>query len=413
MNVEQDSRPARLPHAPVKDVTRTACCIAGGGPAGVILALLLARKGVDVILLEKHADFDRDFRGDTIHPGVMEVLDQLGLADRLLRLPHSEVQTMSARANGQELPIADFRLLHTRFPFVNIMPQAEFLDFIVAEAKQYPSFHLAMNANVQELIETDGIVRGVRYQGLDGWHEVRALLTVGADGRFSRIRHLVGFEPVQTSSSIDVLWFRLPRLLSDGHGGLGTFFKGAIVVMLDRGDTWQLAYVIPKGGYKQIHDAGLPELRRRLAEALPQLADRVETLTSWKQFSLLAVESSRVERWYKPGLLLIGDAAHVMSPVGGVGINYAIQDAVVAANLLTEPLRAGRIQMRTLAELQRQREGPIRAIQAMQSFLQERVLKNSMTSPTFTPPPIVRIPLVRALIARLVGYGVRRVRLDE
>jgi 2-polyprenyl-6-methoxyphenol hydroxylase-like FAD-dependent oxidoreductase len=379
-----------------------------------MLGLLLARKGVNVVLLEKHADFDRDFRGDTIHPGVMEVLDQIGLADRLLALPHTELQTMSARANGQDIPVADFRLLHNKFPFVNFMPQAEFLAFIVREARRYPTFRLVMNANVQELIEQDGIVRGVRYQGLDGWHEVRALLTVGADGRFSRIRHLAGVEPIQTASPMDVLWFRLPRQPSDGRGGLGNFHKGAIVIMLERGDEWQLAYVIPKGGYKAIHDAGLAELRRAIAEALPQMADRVDHLTSWKQFSLLSVESSRVERWYKPGLLLIGDAAHVMSPVGGVGINYAIQDAVVTANLLTEPLRAGRIRMRTLAEVQRQREWPTRVMQALQGALQNQVLRSGLASgQTFTPPPVVRLPLVRALVARLVGYGVRRVRLDE
>jgi 2-polyprenyl-6-methoxyphenol hydroxylase-like FAD-dependent oxidoreductase len=249
---------------------------------------------------------------------------------------------------------------------------------------------------------------------MDGWHEVRALLTVGADGRFSRIRHLAGVEPIETASPIDVLWFRLPRKPTDPRGGLGNFYKGAIIVMLDRGDAWQLAYVIAKGGYKAIHDAGLDELRRRIAAALPQLADRVNQLTSWKQFSLLSVESSRVERWYKPGLLLIGDAAHVMSPVGGVGINYAIQDAVVAANLLTEPLRAGRIRMRTLAEVQRRREWPTRLMQTLQSFLQERVLQSGLAAgETFTPPAIVRLPLVRALVARLVGYGVRRARLDK
>jgi 2-polyprenyl-6-methoxyphenol hydroxylase-like FAD-dependent oxidoreductase len=414
VNVEQESTPPRRPHAPVRDVTRAACCLVGGGPAGAMLGLLLARKGVNVVLLEKHADFDRDFRGDTIHPGVMEVLDQIGLADRLLALPHTELQTMSARANGQDIPVADFRLLHNKFPFVNFMPQAEFLAFIVREARRYPTFRLVMNANVQESIEQDGIVRGVRYQGLDDWHEVRALLTVGADGRFSRIRHLAGVEPIQTASPIDVLWFRLPRKPGDGRGGLGNFHKGAIVIMLERGDEWQLAYVIPKGGYKAIHDAGLAELRRAIAEALPQMADRVDHLTSWKQFSLLSVESSRVERWYKPGLLMIGDAAHVMSPVGGVGINYAIQDAVVTANLLTEPLRAGRIRVRTLAEVQRQREWPTRVMQALQGALQNQVLRSGLASgQAFTPPPVVRLPLVRALVARLVAYGVRRVRLDE
>jgi 2-polyprenyl-6-methoxyphenol hydroxylase-like FAD-dependent oxidoreductase len=407
---------AKAEHA-VVSTEQTAVCVVGGGPGGAVLALLLARQGIPVVLLEEHKDFDRDFRGDSIHPSTLDILGEIGLADRLLQLPHSELRQMQAQTPDGPVAIADFSRLHTRYPYVAMMPQVAFLDFITGEAARYPAFRLVMGARVEELIEEDGKIRGVRYRAADGWHAVRARLTVGADGRFSRIRRLAGFEPETTSPPMDVLWFRIARRPADGEGGMGRFGKGAIAVMLDRGDQWQIAYVIPKGGYQQIRAAGLAALRARFAEAVPELADRIETLRDWKQVALLSVESSRLPCWYRRGLLLIGDAAHVMSPVGGVGINYAIQDAVVAANVLAGPLKRGRLRLRDLAAVQRQRELPVRVIQALQAALQQTVLANVLgQEQAFEIPPVARVllrlPLVGALPARMVAYGIRHVHVQ-
>ncbi|MFY9583242.1 MAG: FAD-dependent oxidoreductase [Candidatus Acidiferrales bacterium] len=404
-------------HEDVLDVFRTTCCIVGGGPAGAVLALLLARQGVNVMLLEAHKDFDRDFRGDTLHPSVLEIMDEIGLAERLHKLRHVKVYGPTIRAaNGPFRPV-DFRRLRTRFPYIMLVPQSKFLEFVTAEASKYPSFRLAMRANVQRLIEEDGVVRGVRYQGPEGWHEVRALLTVGADGRFSFVRHLAGFEPIKTSPPMDVLWFRLPRLPEDpmdSGGAFGGLGRGRIFIVLDRYDYWQAGLVFPKGHYQELRAQGLEALRKNIIEIEPRFAKHTEHLTDWHQLSLLSVESSRCPRWYKRGLLLIGDAAHVMSPVGGVGINYAIQDAVVAANVLTGPLKVGRVQPSDLAEVQRQREWPTRTIQAIQSFLQKRVIANVLRSQETIRVPryirlLFRIPLLRDLPARLIAFGVRRV----
>src|ERR687885_1102380 len=351
----------------VRDVKRTTCCIVGAGPGGAVLALLLARKGVAVTLLEAHPDFEREFRGDTIHPSVMELMDELGLADRLLELRHTEIRSVTIQTAAGPLTPADFSRLNTRFPYITMMPQTSFLEFITEEAKRYPNFRLVMRAHVRELVEEESVIRGVRYKGHDGTHEVRALLTVGADGRGSRIRRLAGFEPIKTSPPMDVLWFRLPRKEGDPEGVLGRFSRGHGAVALDRFDYWQAGYVILKGTYPELRRKGIESLRRSYADLVPELADRVEHLEDWKQVSLLSVESSRCPKWYRPGLLLIGDAAHVMSPVGGVGINYAIQDATVAANTLGEALKESQPQLknlnvRYLATVQRKRELPTRVI---------------------------------------------------
>ncbi|PLZ96962.1 monooxygenase [Fischerella thermalis CCMEE 5268] len=391
----------------ILDVQNTNCCIVGGGPAGAVLALMLARQDISVILLEAHKDFDRDFRGDTIHPSVMEIMEELGLAEKLLQLPHAKMRQIRIRTPEASVTLADFSHLKTHYPYITMLPQARFLEFITTEAQKYPNFQLVMGANVQELIEEDGVVRGVRYRGHGGWHEVRAILTVGADGRHSRLRQLAGFESIQTSPPMDVLWFRLPKQPGDYEGGMGRIGRGHIVAMLDRGDQWQIAYVIPKGEYQEIRASGMEALRKSIVEVVPELQDRIQHLQDWSQIAFLSVESSRLVRWYRPGLLLIGDAAHVMSPVGGVGINYAIQDAVVAANVLSQPLKQGHVELHELAKVQRQRELPTRIIQAFQSFIQQQIFARVLNSNQLLQlPGWLRLPWLRDLPARLVAYGV-------
>src|SRR3989441_2638614 len=397
---------------------QTTCCIVGSGPAGAVLALLLARKGIPVMLLEEHMDFDRDFRGDTIHPSTMQIMDEIGLADRLLQLDHTKAYSLPVLTTTGTVTLADFHHLKTRFPYIAMIPQVHFLEFITTEAKRYPNFQLVMGARVEKLVEEDGYIHGVHYRGQDGWHEVRAALTVAADGRFSRVRKLAGFEPVQTAQAMDVLWFRLPRKPGDSRESSGRLGGGHILIMLNRADYWQMGYVIPKGGYQKLRAAGLPALRQEIAGLLPEWADRLDTIQEWKQVSVLSVESSRLPRWYRPGLLLIGDAAHVMSPVGGVGINYAIQDAVVAAKVLSESLKAGKIRLRDLAEVQRQRAWPTRIIQAFQNFIQRRVVANVVNSDkSLKVSPLLRfllkMPLVGTLPARLIAFGPWPVHVKE
>jgi 2-polyprenyl-6-methoxyphenol hydroxylase-like FAD-dependent oxidoreductase len=372
--------------------------------------LLLARKGIPVMLLEEHMDFDRDFRGDTIHPSVMEILDEIGMADRLLQLEHTRMQGLPLQTATGTMAFADFRLLKTRFNYIIMLPQARFLEFITGEAKRYPNFKLVMGARVEKLIEEDGYVHGAHYRGKDGWHEVRATLTVGADGRFSRLRKLAGFAPVKTSPPMDVLWFRLPRRQDEPEESNGRLAGGHFLVILNRGDEWQVGYIIPKGGYQEIRAAGIEKLRQDIAQILPEFVDRVDCIKEWKQVSVLSVESSRLRRWYRPGLLLIGDAAHVMSPVGGVGINYAIQDATVAANMLADDLKAGKLSTRSLARVQRKREWPTRIIQGFQNMIQKQVLKKVLASdkPLTISPVLrflIRLPVIRTLPARFIGFG--------
>ena len=415
----------------ILDVQQTTCCVVGAGPAGAALSFMLARQGVAVILLESHLDFDRDFRGDTLHPSILEVMDELGLADRLLQLPHTKMSLVApptAAGTGLQFDLHD---LKTKFPYVAMMPQTRFLEFLTSEAQRFPSFRLVMGARVEELLEEDDQVpplcspereaveakaslergrrrvRGVRYRAHDGWHEVRALLTVGTDGRFSRLRKLAGFEPIASSPPMDVLWLRLSRRPDDPHGLMGRFGRGRALVFLEREDHWQIGYIIGKGTYQQVHTAGLEALRQAIAETAPDFADRVAELTDWKQVSMLSVEANRLPRWYRPGLLLLGDAAHVMSPAGGNGINYAIMDAVAAANLLTAPLQAGHVTVADLARVQRRREFPTRVIQALVNFMQDRLLKAALDpNGSFTFPTFLGWPLVRKLPPLIFGFGI-------
>lgn len=416
-----DSVQTQQAESEVLDVQQTSCCIVGGGPGGAMLALFLARRGIPVTLLEMHKDFDREFRGDTIHPSVMEILDQIGLADKLHEIPHTKLTGPTIQfADGPFRPF-DLGRLKTRFPYILLVPQERFLEFITGESAKYPQFKLVMRAQVQQMVEEDGVVRGVRYLAPDGMHEIRATLTVGADGRFSVLRHLAGFEPIKTSPPMDILWFRLPKLPGEPEitGGLfGGIGRGRIFVMLERTDHWQAGLVFPKGQYQELRAKGVEAVRQTIAEIEPHFARHAEYLTDWHQLNLLSVESSRCPLWHKPGLLLIGDAAHVMSPVGGVGINYAIQDAVVAANVLIKPLLAGRVSDANLAEVQGQREWPTRAIQAMQAFMQKNLIGGALRAQTAVRAPwqfrlFFQIPILRDLPARMIAFGVRRVRLTE
>ena len=290
---------------PILDSQQTTCCIVGGGPGGMMLALLLARKGVPVTLLEAHKDFDRDFRGDTIHPSILEILDEIGLAEPLHKLRHVKVFGPTLRAANTNFAPFDFRRLKTKFPYIMLIPQTKFLEFIASEASKYPEFRLRTTANVESLIEENDSVRGVRYQSIDGLHEVRALLTVGADGRFSKVRHLAGFEMIKTSPPMDILWFRLPHLPEDPQGDEGRvrggFANGRMLAVFDRFDYWQVGYAFPKGTYQQVRAAGLQSLRESIVAIEPSFAKHVAALTDWQQFSLLSVESGRCPRWYKPG----------------------------------------------------------------------------------------------------------------
>ncbi|HEV8718684.1 MAG TPA: FAD-dependent oxidoreductase [Candidatus Binatia bacterium] len=412
-----------LPSEKTNSTEQTTCCIVGAGPAGVILSFLLARQGIPVALLEAHKDLDRDFRGDTIHPSTLELLDQLGLAERLHQLPHNKLTKLSFVTAGRHTTVADISQIRSKFPHIMIMPQAIFLDFLVRQAQQFPTFHMIWGANVQELVEEDGHVQGVRYRGAEAeWHEVRALLTVGADGRFSRLRKLAGFEPIKAAPPMDVVWFRLPRKPEDDRYHLsGTLHieGGRFAVIFDRpGDQWQIGYVIVKGSYAQLKADGVTALREGVARLVPPLADRVHYLESLQQVAVLSVESSFVPRWYKPGLLLIGDAAHVMSPVGGIGIQYAIQDAVEAANLLTVPLQRGQVEEQQLAAVQQKREKPVQKAQRFQGYLQQRIVAQAIRSdhPFRLPLPmriLLKLPYSRNLPARIIGHGFGTARLQD
>ncbi len=412
----------RAKEAPVRAAEEADCCIVGGGPAGLMLALLLARRGVRVTLLEAHKDFDREFRGNTINPSAMEILRHLGLVEKVLKLRHAKVRRFTVQAGERRETFADFSRLKSPYPYVLMLPQACFLEFLAAEATRYPNFRLVMGTRVKELIQEDGVVRGVRWRDSeeDLTHEVRARLTVGTDGRFSRLRKLAGLEAAAGSPPMDVFWFNLPREEGDPEGA-GAVFRcgqGRLLVFMDHFEFWQVGYLIPKGHYARLKEAGLPALRQSVAALAPEFADRLSALREWGEGSLLSVGSDRLRRWHRPGLLLLGDAAHVVSPVGGIGINLAIQDAVVAANVLAKPLRNGRLSGRHLRSVQRRREAPTRLVQAAQDLAQRWVVAGVLGSEEAYRLPLLlrlllRAPVLRDLPARLIAYGAWPVRVED
>ena len=394
------------------DQLTTGCCIVGGGPAGMMLGYLLARAGVDVVVLEKHADFLRDFRGDTIHPSTLELMHELGLLSDFLALPHQEARCLQVTFAGMQFIAADFNHLPTRCKFVAFMPQWDFLNFLAERGARYAGFRVLMQTEATDLIEEQGAVVGVRANSPDGVRDIRAPLVVGCDGRHSLTREKAGLEVENLGAPMDVLWFRMPHKSGDPAETMGLFEAGRILVAINRGDYWQCGYVIPKDSFAAVQSAGLAEFRARLVRTLPVFADRAGDITSWDQIKLLTVAVDRLKRWYRRGLLCIGDAAHAMSPVGGVGINLAVQDAVAAANILAEPLFCGAVDEDVLRRVQERREFATRIIQRGQVFIQQRVISGVLANANKIEPPLpVKLlkafPFLRRIPARILGLGVR------
>jgi 2-polyprenyl-6-methoxyphenol hydroxylase-like FAD-dependent oxidoreductase len=422
MGIHRSALSNLLYAALLADVIQTRCCIAGGGPAGMMLGFLLARAGVDVCVLEKHADFLRDFRGDTIHPSTLELMHELGLLNEFLKRPHQEVRELSAHVGGEQVPIADFTHLPTHCRFLVFMPQWDFLDFLADHARLYSSFHLKTQTEVTELIEEQGVVVGVRARTPEGALEVRAALTVGADGRHSVVRQRAGLEVIHLGAPMDVMWMRISRRPSDPRETFGRVDRGRFLAMLNREDYWQCAYVIPKGSADELRQRGLAAFRQEIASLLPFLAEEAasrhgagrleEDLRDWKQVSLLTVAVDRLAKWHRAGLLCLGDAAHAMSPIGGVGINLAIQDAVATANILAEILRRRAPTDSELHAVQKRRTFPTRATQRMQLVIQNRVIQRILGNPKpITPPWPLKLlrhsRVLRRIPARVIGVGFR------
>jgi 2-polyprenyl-6-methoxyphenol hydroxylase-like FAD-dependent oxidoreductase len=377
----------------------------------MMLGYLLARAGIDVVVLEKHGDFLRDFRGDTIHPSTLDLLHELGLLQKFLQRPHDEVRHLTGWIGDSHLRIADFTRLPTHCKFVAFMPQWDFLNFFAEEAKRYPSFHLLMNIEATDLLVEGGLVTGVRAKSGQNQLAIHSRLTIAADGRHSIIREQAGLDIINLGAPMDVLWMQISRAESDPPITLGRVAAGKILVMLNRGTYWQCALIIPKGTYDELRARGLPAFRAQLADLAPFLRGRIEELADWERIKLLTVVVDRLKRWWRPGLLCIGDAAHAMSPIGGVGINLAIQDAVAAANILAKALQTQGADDHKLAAVQKRREFPTRATQRMQILIQNNVITRVLGSSRIQAPWILKLvdrwPLLQRIPARLVGVGFR------
>ena len=371
-----------------------------------------------MLVLEKHADFLRDFRGDTIHPSTLEILDELGLAERFLALPHSKVSSVMLRSTSGQSVTFSLSRVPSKFPYIAFVPQWDFLEFLTAEAQRFPAFTLKRNAEAIDLIQSGGVVSGLRYADADGTHEATATLVIGADGRESRTREAAGLPRIESSPPMDVFWFRVSRRGGEPEAVAGRIGAGKLCVMLNRGDYWQVAYLIPKGGADRIRAAGIEAFRRDVASVALELADRVEEIRDWNDVKLLTVRADRLTRWHKPGYLAIGDAAHAMSPIGGVGINIAIHDAVEAANVLWRALREGRVTDADLARVQQRRERAVRIIQAFQSAVQTGFLKPTLESARPATIPLIarivaRLPILRDMPPRLIAFGVSRPHVES
>jgi 2-polyprenyl-6-methoxyphenol hydroxylase-like FAD-dependent oxidoreductase len=391
---------------------RTTCSIAGGGPAGMMLGFLLARAGVETVVLEKHADFLRDFRGDTIHPSTLELMYELGLLDEFLQQPHQRIDHLSGVIGSTRIRIADFSHLPTHCRFIALMPQWDFLNFLAARGRRYPAFRLLMNTEAHDLIREGERVSGIRASGPDGAFDIRADLVIAADGRHSTLRARAGLAVEDLGAPLDVLWMRFSKKPSDVDETLGRIAAGVLFVMLNRGDYWQCAYVIAKGSADAIRQKGIAAFRARVAAVAPDLADRVDELRDWDDVKLLTVAVDRLRQWWLPGLLCIGDAAHAMSPIGGVGINLAVQDAVAAANILAGPLGDHTATPEHLRAVQKRRTFPTRATQGLQVLIQNNVISRVLASEAPPSPPwpvrlLDRCPMLQRIPARLVGVGFR------
>ena len=400
----------------VTDAEQTGVCIVGCGPAGAMLGLMLARAGVEVVVLEQYPDFFRDFRGDTIHASTLQVLAELDLIDAFEQLPQQRTESITVVTDGGVFTLGDFTRLPGRFKSLSMVPQWDFLNFITSAAEQCPTFTLRRSAEVVGLLEEDGVVRGVRYRDADGGDDSRqlcALLTVAADGRHSTVRRAAGLSPVEFGAPLDVLWYRVPKGDGDPVGSFVRLVPGRLLPMIDRGTYWQGAYTMPKGTFAQMKADGIEKLRADLHRAMPFLGERIDSaLRTWDDTGFLEVRVNRLRRWYRPGLLCIGDAAHAMSPVAGVGINLAIQDAVAAANALSDPLMRGSVREHDLAKVQRRRSLPTRLTQRLQMTVQKRMVSavGHPDQPTAIPLALLvltRTPPLLRLFSRFMAVGIR------